>query len=46
MQSTKNKTHEEIKDINFEKKKKEIETDPIINEVKQLFPNAEIKDVE
>ena len=46
LQTTNNKTHEEIKDINFEKKKKEIETDPIINEVKQLFPNAEIKDIE
>ena len=46
VQKTDNKTHEEIKDINFEKKKKEIETDPIINEVKQLFPNAEIKDIE
>ena len=46
VQTTNNKTHEEIKDINFEKKKKEIETDPIINEVKQLFPNAEIKDIE
>ena len=29
-----------------EKKRKEIESDPIINEVKQLFPNAEIKDIE
>ena len=46
VQKTDNKTHEEIKDINFEKKKKEIESDPIINEVKQLFPNAEIKDIE
>ena len=46
VQKTDNKTHEENKDINFEKKKKEIETDPIINEVKQLFPNAEIKDIE
>ena len=46
VQKTDNKTHEETKDINFEKKKKEIETDPIINEVKQLFPNAEIKDIE
>ena len=46
VQTTDNKTHEEIKDINFEKKKKEIEKDPIINEVKQLFPNAEIKDIE
>ena len=46
VQTTNNKTHEEIKDINFEKKKKEIESDPIINEVKQLFPNAEIKDIE
>ena len=46
VQNTENKTHEETKDINFEKKKKEIETDPIINEVKQLFPNAEIKDIE
>ena len=46
IQKTNNKTHEEIKDINFEKKKKEIESDPIINEVKQLFPNAEIKDIE
>ena len=46
VQKTNNKTHEEIKDINFEKKKKEIESDPIINEVKQLFPNAEIKDIE
>ena len=46
IQKTDNKTHEEIKDINFEKKKKEIESDPIINEVKQLFPNAEIKDIE
>ena len=46
VQKTNNKTHEENKDINFEKKKKEIESDPIINEVKQLFPNAEIKDIE
>ena len=46
VQKTDNKTHEETKDINFEKKKKEIESDPIINEVKQLFPNAEIKDIE
>ena len=46
IQKTDNKTHEEIKDINFEKKKKEIELDPIIHEVKQLFPNAEIKDIE
>lgn len=46
VQKTDNKTHEEIKDINFEKKKKEIELDPIIHEVKQLFPNAEIKDIE
>ena len=46
VQKTDNKTHEETKDINFEKKKKEIESDPIINEVKQLFPNAEIKDME
>ncbi len=46
LQTTNNKTHEEIKDINFEKKKKEIESDPIINEVKQLFPNAEVKDIE
>ena len=46
VQKTDNKTHEENKDINFEKKKKEIESDPIINEVKQLFPNAEIKDIE
>ena len=46
VQKTDNKTHEEIKDINFEKKKKEIESDPIIHEVKQLFPNAEIKDIE
>ena len=46
VQKTDNKTHEETKDINFETKKKEIETDPIINEVKQLFPNAEIKDIE
>ncbi len=46
VQKTDNKTHEETKNINFEKKKKEIETDPIINEVKQLFPNAEIKDIE
>jgi len=46
VQTTTNKTHEEIKDINFEKKKKEIESDPIIHEVKQLFPNAEIKDIE
>ncbi len=46
VKKTDNKTHEEIKDINFEKKKKEIESDPIINEVKQLFPNAEIKDIE
>ena len=46
VQKTDNKTQEEIKDINFEKKKKEIESDPIINEVKQLFPNAEIKDIE
>ena len=46
VQTTKNKTQEEIKDINFEKKKKEIESDPIINEVKQLFPNAEIKNIE
>ena len=45
VQKTDNKTHEEINYINFEKKKKEIETDPIINEVKQLFPNAEIKDI-
>ncbi len=45
VQKTNNKTHEENKDINFEKKKKEIESDPIINEVKQLFPNAEIKDI-
>ncbi len=45
LQTTKNKTHQEIKDINFEKKKKEIESDPIINEVKQLFPNAEVKDI-
>ena len=28
------------------KKEKEIESDPIIHEVKQLFPNAEIKDIE
>ena len=46
VQKTDNKTHEEIKDINFEKKKKEIESDPVIREVKQLFPNAEIKDIE
>ncbi len=46
VQKTDNKTHEEIKDINFEKKKEEIESDPIIHEVKQLFPNAEIKDIE
>ena len=46
VQKTDNKTQEEIKDINFEKKKKEIESDPIIHEVKQLFPNAEIKDIE
>ena len=46
VKKTDNKTHEEIKDINFEKKKKEIESDPIIHEVKQLFPNAEIKDIE
>ena len=46
VQKTDNKTHEETKDINFEKKKKEIESDPIISEVKQLFPNAEIKDIE
>ena len=46
VQTTTNKTYEEIKDINFENKKKEIETDPIIDEVKQLFPNAEIKDIE
>ena len=46
IQKTDNKTHEETKDINFEKKKKEIESDPIISEVKQLFPNAEIKDIE
>ena len=46
VQKTDNKTHEEIKDINFEKKKKEIESDPIIDEVKLLFPNAEIKDIE
>ena len=46
VKKTDNKTHEENKDINFEKKKKEIESDPIINEVKQLFPNAEIKDIE
>ena len=46
VQTTNNKTQEEIKYINFEKKKKEIESDPIINEVKQLFPNAEIKDIE
>ena len=46
VQKTDNKTQEEIKDINFEKKKTEIESDPIINEVKQLFPNAEIKDIE
>ena len=46
LQTTNNKTHNEIKDINFEKKKKEIESDSIINEVKQLFPNAEIKDIE
>jgi len=46
VQKTDNKTHEETKDINFEKKKKEIESDPIIHEVKQLFPNAEIKDIE
>ena len=45
VQTTTNKTYEEIKDINFENKKKEIETDPIIDEVKQLFPNAEIKDI-
>ena len=46
VQKTNNKTHEENKDIYFEKKKKEIGSDPIINEVKQLFPNAEIKDIE
>lgn len=46
VQKTDNKTYEEIKDINFEKKKKEIESDPIIHEVQQLFPNAEIKDIE
>ncbi len=46
LQTTNNKTYQEIKDINFEKEKKEIESDPIINEVKQLFPNAEIKDIE
>ena len=46
VKKTDNKTYEENKDINFEKKKKEIESDPIINEVKQLFPNAEIKDIE
>ncbi len=46
VEKTDNKTHEEFKDINFEKKKKEIESDPLINEVKQLFPNAEIKDIE
>ena len=46
VQTTTNRTHEEIKDINFENKKKEIESDPIMNEVKQLFPNAEIKDIE
>ena len=46
VQITTNKTHAEIKDINFENKKKEIETDPMLNEVKQLFPNAEIKDIE
>ena len=45
VRNTLNKTHEEIKDIEFEKEKKEIETDPIINEVKELFPNAEIKDI-
>ena len=46
LQKTDNKTHQETKDINFEKKRKEIETAPILNEVKQLFPNAEIKDIE
>ncbi len=46
VKTTTKKTHEEIKDINFKNKKKEIESDPIINEVKQLFPNAEIKDIE
>ena len=45
VRNTLNKTHEEIKDIEFEKEKKEIETDLIINEVKELFPNAEIKDI-
>jgi len=46
VQTSANQTYEEIKDINFENEKKEIEADPIINEVKQLFPNAEIKDIE
>ena len=46
VQTSTNQTYEEIKDINFENEKKEIEVDPIINEVKQLFPNAEIKDIE